>query len=432
LQHLDLSESTRVDEKIEEIRKERNPKVTSLFKSEIVAKALEKGNQSVINGFSEILPNIVPFSDHVFVQICPHCKCTKAPQLLLPYLKRDMVIPVLGVPYSEYPKEFAETVLSFPHVSFQEYSEGRNYVLRQRNQRLMPSEEISSIERKCQLFVDRQFSNKDEIQWWHEHVTTIFANMEPFFYPDNEILRNLSTFLKEKSLQKIDHVFQLSCIVNIFRDSQVFSLVPQIEIEQVDELKLVSQYEDGELNFDVTDIKNSIMGGLKLSYNPKLPIEPYLDFVSERKSRIVSIVENIIHAAHPENRAFLTNLQAEIEKINYEVEKLQGSTRAKTVDLVTNFAMQNKSIIAGLITAASMGIGGLGLIGCGAGIASGLTAKVLSKKANIVVPKEAYTLAGRFATFVEPRYEKLLASAFSSDIVPVQVWQIRKRLNRAH
>ena len=99
-----------------------------------------------------------------------------------------------------------------------------------------------------------------------------------------------------------------------------------------------------------------------------------------------------------------------------------------TIDLITNFVMKNKSIIAGVIMAASMGVGGLGLLGCSAGLASGFGAKVLSKKIDLEIPKQDAKLGGRFTSFFEPTYEKVLATAFSTDVTPIQVWQIQKRL----
>ena len=274
LEKLDLSEAARVNEQVTQIEKQGTTDVSSIFKNKIVARALEKGNQSLLNGFNEILPNIIPFSEHTFVHICPTCKCSKSPKLLLPYLERDLVIPVLGIPYPSYPTNFAETILSFPHISFHEYTEARKTVLKQRKEKLMSVSEVSSSERKCRSYVNSQFKNKTENRWWNEEIETFFANLEPYFYPDCNTINRLSEFLERKKFQKVDDTFKLGFLINMFRDSQAFSLVPQIGINQVDQLKMYSEFENGELNFDVTDIKSSIMSGLKLSYNPELPIDP--------------------------------------------------------------------------------------------------------------------------------------------------------------
>ena len=292
----------------------------------------------------------------------------------------------------------------------------------------MPSSQVKTYRTKIHSFVDRNYSNGAEQKWWHDEMGTFFANIAPYSYPDCNIIEELLSALKKNDSNKIDNIRDLSYFINTYRVSQAFSFVPQLSINELDELKQFSTYENGQLNYDVGEIKNAIMNGLKLSYNPKLPIEPYLDLMIEKKGKISNIVSKIYNSRDLNNEKSLSNLQTEIQDINYEVKKLQSSTRAMTVDLLTNFATKNKSIITGAIIAASMGLAGVGVIGCGASLASGFAAKVISKKSNIKMPEVNSRLKDRFNTFLEPAYEDLLARAFSSDLIPVQVWQIRKRL----
>jgi hypothetical protein len=201
-------------------------------------------------------------------------------------------------------------------------------------------------------------------------------------------------------------------------------------IQQLNFLDLIPP-EFGDLAFEVPDVKESIMKGLKISYDASIPLETYLDIICERKSAIKGIVEKIMVAAEPEKETFLSNLRAEIEKINQEVEGINSSRKRIIFDLSTNFAVQNKgSIVAGLITAATLGTMGLGFIGCGAGVVLGIGTKLVSKRADISIPEEADTIRRQLRAFIEPSYEQLMAKTLSSNVQAIQLWRIKKRLTK--
>lgn len=431
LKKLDASEFSRVEEKAEEVRKETSLQITSLFRSEVVAKTLEKGNQAFINGFEqEILPNTIPFSDRVFLEICPACKCVKSPELLTPYLERGLVVPILGAFYQNYSPRFIESILGYPHISRFEFDGGRILTFQRTVAKLMSETEVTTLEKKCNSLIQNLPLNRERKLWETHRLETVFINLQPYFYPDNKILHKLSKSLEERNSSKFTRLFILSHVIYSFRNSQVFSFIPQVRIEHVGTLKLLNKREYGGVKFDISDIRRFIMTGLKLSYDLSLPLGTYLDIVSERKSKISNIVNNIIDKAKPEKETFLTNLQTELEHINQEVEALKSSKKGVAIDLVTNFALQNKSIIAGLIMGASMGIAGLGFVGCGAGMASGIATKIVSKKTEISMPKEADALTKRLTTVLEPHYEKILAKALSANIHTIQIWQLRKKVTK--
>jgi hypothetical protein len=431
LKKLDASEFSRVKEKTDELRERESLQINSLFRSDIAAKTLEKGNQAFVNGFDQkILPNAVPFSDRVFLEICPFCECVRCPELLTPYLEKGLVVPILGAHYRYYAPRFIESILGYPYISSFEFDSARMLTFQRTTAKLMSKTEVTTLEKKCNSLIQSLPINKKQKLWESDKLEIIFINLQPYFYPDNKILQKLFKSLEEKSARSFNRLFLLSHVVYSFRNSQVFSFIPQVEIQQLDTLKLLNQREYGRAKFDISDIRDFIMTGLKLSYDPSIPLRLYLDIVSERKSKISKIVNNIIDRAKPEKKTFFANLQTELEHINQEVEALKSSKKRVAFDLVTNFALQNKTIVAGIIMGASMGIAGLGLVGCGAGIASGIVTKIVSKKAEISVPKEADALVKKLSTVLEPNYEKILAKALSSNINAIQIWQLRKKITR--
>lgn len=427
LDKLDLSEEKRVNEQITEISKNESKSLSPLFKNKNVALALEKGNQSLLSCYDEILPNIVPFSEHVFMKICPTCWSDKSPSVLMPYLERNLIIPILQVPYSYYSPKVIETLLNYPHLSFYEYKSAKKFVLSKKGT-CLPDAQVDSLNSRIISNFDKAFPSLKDTS--RQRVDSLFSRIEPFLYPDSELLFELLKSVQAKDINKYKSIQSISYLVNSFRNGQAFSLIPQVSIENVDALEFCNISNIGQIDFEVSDIRNNIMNGLKLSYNPALPLESYLDIVVEKRRVISNIVSRILKTPHADNIQLLSTIQAEIQRINYEAEKLQSSTKAMTLDLFTNFATGNKSIIAGFVMAASMGVGGLGLLGCSAGIATGIGGKVLSTKVDIQVPKISDKLKDRVSTFIEPSAEKILAKTLSTDINTIQVWQVRKRLNK--
>jgi len=428
LEKLEASEEARLHEAFQDSSK-KDSSITTFFKSDDVRKTLEKGSQAFICGFNEeLLPSIIPFSDRVLVEVCPKCKCVKRPDLLKPYLERQLVIPVLGDSYTNYPPEFVESIQGYPYVSYPEFYDIRSFAIRRGLAQLLSEAEVEGIRNACDQLMKHLPSNY--IERSQDAVDTVFCNLQPYLSSDLHPLLNLVESLKKKDLNDVDRIFHISHIVSAFRSGQVFSLIPQMRIRQLNYLDL-TPLEFGELASEVPDVKASIMSGLRISYDTSIPLETYLDIICERKSAIRGIVEKIIIAAKPEKETFLSDLRVEIEKINQEVEKITSSRKRIVFDFLTNFAVQNKgSIVAGLITAAGLGTMGLGLVGCGAGLVSGIATKAISKKADISIPKEASAIGKQLYKYIEPNYEELMAKTLSSNVQAIQLWHIKKRLSR--
>lgn len=70
------------------------------------------------------LPRIllnIPFSKEVYVLICPKCSCVKKPASLTALLEAGAITPFLGGLYAEYPKNFVDRIIAFPHISRREF-----------------------------------------------------------------------------------------------------------------------------------------------------------------------------------------------------------------------------------------------------------------------------------------------------------------------
>ena len=432
MEKLDYSEQTRTEEKTREIRKDISLSVLSIFKNSSVAKAFERPNQFIIQGFDrEILPNMVPFSDKIVAEICPTCSCTRSPNLLLPYLERKLVIPVLGASYSFYPPNFIEAIYGYPHLSAEEFHAARELAWGRTSAQLFSKNQSLSLIKQYWGLAKKNRIAYEGYEEGTSDIGTVLTNMQPFLHEDNGIIEELDETLRKRDQSKFQKILYLSYLIRGLRTSQVFNLIPQLKISQLESLESLRYHEEyGETGFEVADARDSIMKGLRLSYDPSVPLETYLDIVCERKQKIRSIVNDILDKAKMPKETFLSNLQKEIEQMNEEVNSIKSSNKARIIELVTAFTSQNKSIIAGTIAGISMGIGGLGLVGCGAGVVSGLATEVLSRARKISLPSEVSAVTKRLSTRLEPHYEKLLATSLSANINAIQLWQLRRRIDK--
>ncbi|MGA3191707.1 MAG: hypothetical protein ABSD73_04230 [Candidatus Bathyarchaeia archaeon] len=421
LQRLDKSESSRIEE-LTAKSKEKETNAIAFLKSEIVRRTLQQGPQNFLSGFDEnVLPNLVPFSDRTFVEICPTCKCVQSPLLLVPYLERDLVVPILDSDYIDYAPAFVETILRYPSISACEFY-GIRQVALQNKSSTISSSEVNSVRKGCLSSSEKSDFCKAAT------INAVIDDFVPYYNSDLPFLLELLETIQRRNRERFKQLYELSYLVSGFRCSQAFSFVPQVELKSMEALTHIPEQYRG-MEFSSTDVRNVIMDGLKISYNPSIPLETYLDIVTEHRSRVQSLVRELMGNLTKTNS--LSELQIELEKINAEVRGLQKSNKAKVLDFVTNFAVQNKgSIIAGLITAASIGLMGFGLVGCGAGVLSSLGAKAVSKKASISIPAEGKILAHRVTTYFGPSYEKLLAATLSTDLQAVQIWRLQKTLSK--
>jgi hypothetical protein len=423
LESLDKAESARVLERANDLLNNHSEDFESIFRNKKIPELIKKGNQAHVDGFdNELLPNSIPFSDKTFLQICTDCPCVKNPSLLTPYLERDQVIPILDSVYSAYPDKFIESIITYPHITTHEY---RNYrtitILTQPKQpKTMSPKTFYKMRQECFELVKDITPRKETNIYLAREVLTFFANITPAFTQDRPLTKEFLTSCRDKNVNNIDAFSMLSHSIGAVRNIQAFSFMPQMK------LKL----ENASALNNIQDANDLILNGLELAFNPKMPIDAYLDIISERKQKIRAIVNQIIDKSNPEKASFLSNLQSELERINEQGRTIDSSSKKLSIDFLTKFSLQNKGSIVACILA-GLGVGSLGL-GTVASVTSAITAagvtKAASNKINILIPTEGRVLKERAKKKLEPYYEKMLAKSLSVDVEAIQVWTIKKEI----
>ncbi len=436
LKKLDVSEKTRCSEFFERYLKEKKLDESGLFRYKVAPK-LKDRQLAYLGGFNrEILLAATPFYPTMILNICSHCDCVQDPALLEPFLERNRIIPILLNKYDMFPKNFIDVILRYPHLSCYEYRCYRTAMIISR------VEKTGSAQKWCSHCIDeyrkkvsKSIENSNLEQAIKEMLKLGFdkgfmPNLYPFVSPEASLLDEFERVLKQKNLTKIIQVLETGAEAGRLRTAQAFSAIPQLSGEQAEVAqRLISSYPELEVDYEIQYIKESVMNQLKLSYNPTMSVETYLDIVSRKEQKIQKIVNDLIKSGKSEDINFISSLQREVEKINEEVKEIESSKGAKFITLTTGFTAQTPSIIAGILFGACVGLP-IGLVGCGAtAISGGLVGSLVSKKGKVSIPKEAKGLTKSFTELFEPAYEKFLAHSLSKDIKAVQVWRLQRALS---
>lgn len=430
LTRLSRSEIARVREVLR--THQRSLDLRLLFRDVSLYDAVETGSRTYLGGYdSRVLPSVGLFYDHVLLEICPLCNCVAEPRLLEPFLERKLAIPVLRAPYEEYSAEFAEIVLQYPHLSSAEFSSFRNLCLQyeQGATSWVCDHCVGQFKRKC-VSAAESFPNAKAKARLRKIVADVFSDLYPFGHHEALLVQELESTLTKGDLSATLQVLSLAGCVEWFRTAQAYSAVPQISLDKLEAVdRAIKKNPLLERRYDITEINQSVLQGLRLSYNPSIPLETYLDIVLSRRDKIRGLVSDIVEKSKPSSEAFYSNLQRETERVNEEVRSLRSSKRTRLLEFATSFLSDNRTVITGCLSGAAIGLKELGPIGCVAGSWLGsVGAEFLRKKARIKMPMQTNDIKRAMATAVEPVYEQLLSRYLSKNLGIVQVWQLQRRV----
>jgi hypothetical protein len=415
---------------------EFNQLAPELFRSEVAPKLGEK-QLALVGGFDqESILTATPFYPKIIVQICPYCKCNKNPALLEPYLEKDRIIPILSSEYQKYDDNFADLILRYPHLSLYEYKTYRDISLFSKVAKGGIVEArcphcVNTYEKDVKRFIEKLDLNSDTKTLLNVSFDNFLGALSPFLDPEAGLFSSFESALKENNITKINQVLATGEQVYKLRSAQSFSAIPQLSGTEINTAnKLISAYPELKTKYEISYARGSVLNQLKLSYNPEMPVETYLDIVSRKQGKIQKIVNDCIGSGDSPDIDSIGAVQKEVEKINQEIREIVTSKRAKLLNITTGFVASNPAIIAGALFGAFIGLP-VSMIGCGIGAGGGgLSGSIISKIGKVNVPKEVKESTQSFTELVEPAYERFLAYSLSKDIKAIQVWRLQKEFEK--
>lgn len=438
-ERIDKKEKAKVEElhRIFESGKPLMP--DDIFESKSITEIVEERPLSICYSFDEAnatLPlNSLLFS-HILVTICPKCGCVKNPELLEPYLEKELVLPILSHPLSHFSSDFANLVIQHPYIgvytlfflrSAMAFSSYKGYPV------LCPHCFDEYRERIFKKLSEIKGDTKKTryAQGLLRDVT--FPILAPPGQPQSEILKQIEEAIDQKNLELLGPLTHKTTVLETLRMARIFEATPQVAQRDLSNIGNTLSKMGISLapeTFEQIKEKEWALKALSVDYNPKMPIEDYLDIVLPRRKKINSLVNELILNKGKEKR--FSNINDEIWEINREI---SYSKAVETLTFLTDFVFDNAKILFGIVAGGLVGYSSGSFMGCGlgsmGGLVSGMIGRLVSKRLDFKVPKHPKKTIEWLKEKIESPEERLLSILLSKDIKVIQTWALRRKLERS-
>ena len=330
-----------------------------------------------------------------------------------------------------YPEKFANQVIQYPYIG----SKAFNLL---RKVKMHSSDEKGGMCGDCFGKECEKIKNDIDLLTKDEKIgnslktfcNQTFGYLYPTKAPEAKLLFSIEESIQNKHLRNLRPLQSKAWALANLRNSQAFNALPQLnqsDLLNIDEA-VKNNYASKGLN-TLSD-KEFALKSLNLDYNPSMPIEEYLDTIVPRKQKINKLVEGLL-TSKDRNKEIL-QIQEEIWKINKEI---SSSKKIETLTWTTNILFNNIKVLSTALIGALIGYTSGNFTACGLGGAGGFVAgevinKVSGKYGDFKIPKYPAKTAEWLKSKIEGSEERVLATVLSKDIKAIQVWSLRKKLNK--
>jgi hypothetical protein len=436
LEKIESDEKSRLQDVLDRFVKGKTIDIFDILGNETTAKDIINGSprlwaESFPEASSSLPMNSLLYSK-ILVTACPDCTCSKQPELLKPYLERGIVIPVLSEPLTEYKEDFANMVLQYPYVGNQA-SMLLKYV------RIKSSHEEGGIctncyQKKCSSIMST-LTNMTEKSAELSRVNTLcalsFSWLYPAKKPETKLLKEIEKNISSKNYRNLVPIANKAWTLTNLRKAESFNAVPQVNYDDIKNIHLALQSEYSLRTVDSFDDKRLALMSLSLDFREGMNLEEYLDIVLPRKKRINNLLDELV-ISKGKARSNLSQIQSDIMKINSEI---NNSKKLETLTWGTQLLFNNSQVVASIIAGALIGYTSGNYVGCGIGGVGGaglgefsqyISGKYTKFKVGKYPPKTTEWLKSK----LESAEEKALAAILAKDIKAIQVWSLRKKLEK--
>jgi hypothetical protein len=389
LARVDKDELDRVENVIDNASEEQfEPNM--LLRSKEVTKIIGDGSSKTLISRMSTVPFVLPFYDNVFSYLCPNCvKNDDIKSKCEALIKRGLVIPILTGEYSEFPQDFAELVLNYPHINTYElfYLE---LLQKRKDGQLGVCPICAAKEIKLEKTMNELSEDKKKL------LQGTFENFTAFTETDLKLLESVTKALVNNDEAEIKRYTTQASVKTDLTTASAINSKLQISISDLNNLGLgapspdITEFSDGE---------EFISKSLLLNYAKDLPFERYLDIFVEKRKRIANLSRSIINKAGGNCQESLSQIRNELEEINNEILEIQKSRRYELYQFLTNFVDVPVGFLARLILS---------------GRCSDLSNSCSEKKYE--------------GNLLDPVTEEVLSRYFGKKRTVIQTWLLRERL----
>ncbi len=351
----------------------------------------------------------------------------KNPSLIRPYLERDVILPVLSENLKFYSPAFLNLIVQYPYMSnqarffFKYHSHTDFRACPDCYNKLWPMM-LSKI-RKSRL---------DQKQ--KESIIRLFKNETKSALAgpcagELIILDQLIKAVDDEDLKSIKAISNKGVLLSSLRFAAALNAIPQVNRSHLPNVKrLSSELGCIDSKFIEHAKEEELMAKvLKIDYNPKMPIDDYLDIILPRRKKISELINRVLEQNNKEN--YISQVNDALWAINKEV---NSSKSLETLNFVSELVSSNAGLISSLIVGAAIGFSSANLLGCGLGSAGGAAAGIASKKVaqhgKLKIPKYPTRTKEWLKAKLESPQERLISILLCKDLNAIQIWSLRKKL----
>ena len=431
---IDKEENDRINELYKQVQSGKDKfTAAEVFGSEAVSRMLGEKPLSYYDTFTEIgskLPLTTLLHSHVLINICPWCSCSHDPSLIEPHLERGLVLPVLNTKLAKYRQDFIDLVIQFPYITKDAFAFLTNM---HPYTRTVICDHCYKEEWKT---VFTEITKRDLPEKQKKRVTRFLRKMiKPAMSSPSEgelnTLHQMQLAATQGHMTYLLSLARKGRLISSFKLPRVFGAIPQVDQNDLNNIGMVSKEYGFGLDHAINEMqeKELTIKGLNLDYDPKKPVESYLDVILPRRKKINDLVKELISSDSREKQ--VSRINDELWKINREV---VTSKSLESLSFVTSLITDNLSIITILLAGALIGYSSAQVLGCGIGTAGGIIGSIAGKKLSpqmgLKVPQIPRTSIEWLKTQLENPEEKMLSLILSKDVKAIQVWQLRRKLGR--
>lgn len=429
-EEIDKKEDKRISDLWDSFHSDEEIADADVFDNETIPMILKEKPLAFWDSFRVANPRL-PLNCLLFprtlVQICPGCDCSDEPELLKPYLEKELILPLLTHDLAQYPREFSELIIQYPYVGVQSYSFFVSSKFIEEGSVLLCEhcfdercDKISKILSETCRDEETASSLKD----------VLFPHLSLACREELQILKEVKDAVVQKNLELLDPLFHKASLLSALRSAQAFKAIPQVDHDDLtniaNTLGKLEVFIDQEIIQEVVE-KEWVIQALNLDYNPKLSIEDYLDIIIPRRKKINSLVNDLISSGKREQ---IAKINDEIWQINRE---LVSSETLESLTFLTNFVFDNSKILFSMFAGALIGYHAASFAGCGLGGLGGLAGGILEKLTKhkpFKIAEYPRKTTEWIKTKLEGPEEKLLSILLSKDIKVIQLWALTQKLKK--
>jgi hypothetical protein len=407
-----------------------------VFDSEIIPHILEEKPLLMLENFRNTdpsLPTNFIFYSKILVPICPDCYCNSNPELIRPYLERNLILPILADHLTTYRTDFLDLAFQYPYIGTHTFRFVR--YLR------CASKDSEGLCPRCFNKVRNGILKKLQVLNVGEQKRGLLKRyLEEFVFPslfpadaiETNILGQVAEVIGQKNFGLLRLLSNQAYTLYNLRNAQIFEAIPQVaqhDLSNISASLRQMNVSAGSEVADNIDEKKWVAHSLNIDYTPDVPVEDYLDVILPRRKKINNLVNELISSK--DKSQHLPMIQDALWKIN---EELSVSKTIESLTFATRFVSDNSGILFGMLMGGLIGYYSGSFAGCGlgsiGGLASSVAGKVVLKRNAFKLPRYPKKTLEWIKEKCEGSEEKALSKILSKDIKTIQVWALKERLKK--